>query len=198
MVVSIMEYNVILAGVGGQGLITLARVIASTLLMNNVNSIIAETHGMSQRGGSVNVHIRVGDALSPLSPVGGTHMLVGLELIEAVRAAKYIRRDGIVLLNNYILKPGIPGVKMPSREELISVFKENNLRYYIIPAQKLAKEAGNVIVANIVMFGAMVALNEISGLDKSAAKEVLSGLRFKEINLRAFELGYKYVLEEFK
>ena len=187
-----MEYNILLTGVGGQGLITLARLIASSLLENDINTIVAETHGMSQRGGSVLVHVRVGDVFSPLSPIGGTDLMVGLELIEAVRQIEYLHKDSKAILNDYTLKPGIPNVRMPKNEDLINVFRENKISYYVIPAQRLAIEAGNEIVANVVMLGSLVASGLIPGLEKDNVLTLLNGLRFKELNISAFNKGYEY------
>jgi len=193
-----MEHNIILTGVGGQGLITLARVISTTLLNRGMNSLISETHGMSQRGGSVIVHIRIGDMLSPLSPIGGTDLMIGLELIEAVRQINYLYRGSKAILNDYMQRPGIPNVKMPNKEDLINVFRENNIDYYIIPAQKLAIEAGNIISANIVMYGSLVASEFIPQLDYDEAINTLSNLRFKELNIRAFKKGYNYFKNNFR
>ena len=192
-----MEYNILLTGVGGQGLITMAKLISSSLLKNNVKSIVAETHGMSQRGGSVSVHIRVGEVYSPLTPIGGTDLMVGLELIEAVRHIEYLHRNAKAILNDYMLKPGIPDVIMPKKEDLINVFSNDNIRYYVIPAHKLAIEVGNEIVANVIILGAIVASNLIPGLEKDNVIEVLSGLRFKDLNIKAFEKGYNYFLRNY-
>lgn len=193
-----MEYNLLLTGVGGQGLITLARIVASALLKRDINSIVAETHGMSQRGGSVLVHIRVGDVSSPLVPIGGTDLMLSLELIEAVRQIEYLYIGSKALLNDYMLKPGIPNVKMPKKEDLLQVFQDNNIEYYVIPAQKLALEAGNEIVANVVMLGALVASQFIPGLERDAVVSVLSGLRFRELNMKAFEAGFNYYISNYK
>ncbi|HIE36662.1 TPA: indolepyruvate oxidoreductase, partial [Candidatus Geothermarchaeota archaeon] len=103
-----MEYNILFAGVGGQGIITLGRLIGSALTNSGFNVLMAETHGLSQRGGSVTVHMRVGDVNSPLVPLGGADLLVGLELIEAVRNLGYLSRDGVKIVNDYIMRPSIP------------------------------------------------------------------------------------------
>ena len=187
-----MEYNILLTGVGGQGLITLARIIATSLLRNNINTIVAETHGMSQRGGSVLVHVRVGDIYSPLSPIGGTDLMIGMELIEAVRQIEYLHKNSRAILNDYILKPGIPNIKMPKIEDLINVFRDSGINYYIIPAQKLAIEAGNEIAANVVMLGSLVASGAVPGLEKDNVLNVLNELRFRDLNINAFNKGYEF------
>jgi len=187
-----VEYNILLTGVGGQGLITLARIIAASLLRNNINTIVAETHGMSQRGGSVLVHVRVGDIYSPLSPIGGTDLMIGMELIEAVRQIEYLHKNSRAILNDYILKPGIPNIKMPKIEDLINVFRDSGINYYIIPAQKLAIEAGNEIAANVVMLGSLVASGAVPGLEKDNVLNVLNELRFRDLNINAFNKGYEF------
>jgi len=187
-----VEYNILLTGVGGQGLITLARIIATSLLRNNMNTIVAETHGMSQRGGSVLVHVRVGNIYSPLSPIGGTDLMIGMELIEAVRQIEYLHKNSRAILNDYILKPGIPNIKMPKIEDLINVFGDSGINYYIIPAQKLAIEAGNEIVANVVMLGSLVASGAVPGLEKDIVLNVLNELRFRDLNINAFNKGYEF------
>ncbi|MEM3353693.1 MAG: 2-oxoacid:acceptor oxidoreductase family protein, partial [Saccharolobus sp.] len=81
--------NILIAGVGGQGIITAGKFIAEAGNYSNTKVLIAETHGLSQRGGGVNIHVRIGDVNSPLIPLGKANYLVGFEAMEVLRNLNY-------------------------------------------------------------------------------------------------------------
>ena len=148
--------NIVVTGVGGQGQITLARVIAEAALIRGINAIVAETHGLSQRGGTVIVHVRLGNADAPLIPPGAAHVLLSMELIEAARYSHYLARDSIAVVNDYLVPPPLPGIKVPSTDELVSTIKERAGSLVIIPATQKALETGDVRVANMMLLGAAI------------------------------------------
>ena len=190
-----MVYNIVFVGVGGQGIITLAKLIASALTKSGVNALIAETHGLSQRGGSVIVHMRVGDANAPLVPLEGADLLVGLEMIEAVRYLSYLKRDGVKVVNDYIIRPAVPNVKVPDRKELIDKLESIGEKLYLLPATEKALEIGDALYTNIVILGFLTSLNLIPGLEYDFVIDVVKGLRNPDKNLKAFESGYRLYKE---
>ncbi len=190
-----MVYNIVFVGVGGQGIITLAKLIASALTKSGVNALIAETHGLSQRGGSVIVHMRVGDVNAPLVPLGGADLLVGLEMIEAVRYLSYLNKDGIKVVNDYIIRPTVPNVKVPDRKNLIDELRSIGGKLYLLPATERALEIGDALYTNIVILGFVTSLELIPGLKRGHVVDVVKGLRNPDKNLKAFESGYKLYKE---
>ncbi len=183
--------NILLTGVGGQGIITLAKVIGRVSLNRGVNILMAETHGMSQRGGSVVVHVRLGNASYPLIPKGLADVILGLELIETFRVLDYASRDTIIIANEGVVRPALPNIKMPSRDMLIRYARDSGLNVVYLNARELAERAGDPITLNMVMLGALVASGVLPDeLDINAFKNVIISLPMGDINLRAFEYGY--------
>jgi indolepyruvate ferredoxin oxidoreductase beta subunit len=188
--------NIVVAGVGGQGLLTFASILASAALKRNFKVLVAETHGLSQRGGSVRVHVRIGDVYAPLVPVRLADAIVALELIEAVRSIDYANRNTVILANKQILKPPLPGVKTPSIDEVLNMFREFNMKTYIIDAEEIALKAGSNLSANIAMLGALLKTGMLNGfLNLQDVEEVIRdmGGALLEVNLKALRNGYEAV-----
>jgi len=186
--------NLIVVGVGGQGVLTLANVIAQAAVKSGVKVLVAETHGMSQRGGSVIVHVRLGDVYSPLVPRGGADALVSLELIEASRYLTYVRRGGLVVAGSRILRPPLPGVRLPSKDELVAYIRSSGVKFYEVDSVGLAKKAGSVRSENMVVLGAVLATGVLNGYVRlDEVVEVVRGMRSPDVNVRALLLGYRAV-----
>ncbi|MEM1549871.1 MAG: indolepyruvate oxidoreductase subunit beta [Candidatus Methanomethylicia archaeon] len=189
--------NILLTGVGGQGILTMGRILGLTAISKGVKALIAETHGMAQRGGSVVVHVRIGDVDSPLIGFGMADSIIGLELIESLRALNYANPKTLLILNDRIIRP--PGAKrIPSRSEIISELNRLKLNYILMDALKLAIEAGSSISENIVLLGGLFATNILSEYINACdvediLKKTFSGRAF-EVNIKAFKYGYEYVL----
>ena len=190
-----MEKNIILVGVGGQGLITLGRILGTTAINKGIKALTAETHGMAQRGGSVTVHVRIGDVESPLIPMGRADAILGLELIETVRNLTYANKKTILILNNRVIKPQIPKIKIPETEKLIKIIKETGLQFKLIDALKLAIEAGSEITQNVVMLGALIKTNILKDImnlkDVEETIKMMFSHRIAEINIKALKLGFE-------
>jgi len=185
--------NVLAVGVGGQGLITFGRVLAEAAILNGTRVLTAEVHGMAQRGGSVVTHIRLGDVESPLIPLNGAHVIVSMELLEAARYINYANRETILILNKRLIRPNIPGVKMPKMDEIIEKIKSIGLKTVILEADKLAEEAGSYVSANMVMLGALLGSKILDGFVKlENVEKVISKMPepWREINIKALKLGY--------
>ena len=186
--------SVLVAGVGGQGLITLATVLARAAVASGTHVLVAETHGLSQRGGSVEVHVRLGNVHSPLIPEGDADVVLGLELIETARRAHAVRRGGFILSADTILRPAVPGVKVPSKEELVEAIRESvGVEPILVPARSMALQLGSSLYSNMVMLGALAGLGLLDGLvDLGALERVVANLRRGEYNLRALRMGLNY------
>lgn len=186
--------NLVVVGVGGQGVLTLANVIAQAAVKSGVKVLVAETHGMSQRGGSVIVHVRLGDVYSPLVPRGGADALVSLELIEASRYLTYVRRGGLVVAGSRVLRPPLPGVRPPSKDELVAYIKSSGVKFCEVDSVRLAKGAGSARSENMVLLGAVLATGVLNGYVRlDDVVEVVRRMRSPDVNVRALLLGYKAV-----
>ena len=185
--------NVLAVGVGGQGLITFGRVLAEAAILNGVKVLTAEVHGMAQRGGSVVTHIRLGDVESPLIPLNGAHVIVSMELLEAARYINYANKNTLLILNKRLIRPNIPGVKVPKMDEIIEKIKSTGLKTVILEADKLAEKAGSYVSANMVMLGALLGSKILDDFVKlENVEQVVSKMPepWREINIKALKLGY--------
>ena len=148
-----MKTDMILAGVGGQGILSIAAVLGSAALTNNLYIKQAETHGMSQRGGDVQSYLRISDQpiYSDLIPLGKADLILSVEPMEALRYLPYLKPDGYVVTKStpYVNIPNYPATK-----ELMHTLEALPHRI-ILDADTLSKEkAGNIRAGNFIMLGA--------------------------------------------
>lgn len=186
------ELNIVIVGVGGQGQLFLSRLIAEIFLRLNTPSLVAETHGMSQRGGSVMVHVRVGEAVrSPLIPLGRADVMLGMELIEAARYIDYLREGGVAIVNEKLIRPAGQNVRL--REgEVLDYLKGKPVRLLVIKSSQQALNLGIPLSANVHMFGALVALLEAAGVltpEVDAIVEAVLPKRLLSQNLLLYKAG---------
>jgi indolepyruvate ferredoxin oxidoreductase beta subunit len=196
------QLNVLLVGVGGQGILTTSAILGRAALKAGVNVITAETHGMAQRGGSVEVHVRFGEVYAPLIPLGGADVVVSLEPVEAARYARYLNENTFVILNDRSVIPPIVSSGLASYPEISKVVRNleeitKNVR--VVGASKIAEEvAGNIQATNVVIIGMLARLVRLPfGYDaiEEAVKEVLPE-RLHSINLKALKAGYESVVKQ--
>ena len=188
--------SVVLTGVGGQGILTIARILGLALVNAKVNVIISEVHGMAQRGGSVIVHVKFGrDAHSPLVPEGSADLIASLEMIEALRYIRYAHSETILIVNRRIIPPPLPKVKVPSITELEEELKATIRNTYIIDCEKLALKAGSILSANMVLLGSIVASGVVNAPKKVFIESITTSFppRYVEVNVKAFNLGYEFM-----
>ena len=189
--------NILVVGVGGQGILTFTQLLGYGVMVKGYEPFISEIHGLSQRGGSVSVYVKVcKDICSPTIPVGGADIIVSLELLEAVRYLSYANKNTVLLTNTKVIRPSIPKVELPSSDELIKVIKSKLSKVYLVNASEVAeKEVGFARATNMVMLGALTKLIE-KYVDVDAIREGIRKLmkgKFVELNLKAFELGRKLI-----
>ena len=187
--------NILIAGVGGQGTLLASRVLGQYAALCNQDCKLSEIHGMSQRGGSVVTHVRIGDKIySPVVWAGEADMIIAFEVLEAARVKEYLKKDGILLVNDEEILP-MPCITGAAEypKSLKETLKSEIQKTHCIPAQAWAIEAGSAKATNIVMLGA---LTKLYGFDKekmTAAVAACVPAKFAEVNLNAFELGYSRV-----
>jgi indolepyruvate ferredoxin oxidoreductase, beta subunit len=185
-----MKKDIILAGVGGQGILSIASVIDWAALKSNLQIKQAEVHGMSQRGGAVQSHLRISNEIifSDLIPLGKADVIISIEPMEALRYLPFLSKDGWVITSSNAFK-NIPNY--PSEEDLAKELQSLN-KIKIIDADKIARASGNVKTSNIVVLGASA---QFLGIDLELLQEgikTLFGSKGEEIvamNVRAFEAG---------
>ena len=148
-----MKKDIILAGVGGQGILSIASCIGIAAVEKNMYLKQAEVHGMSQRGGDVQSHLRISDneIASDLIPEGKADLIISVEPMEALRYLPMLAKDGVIITAK---APFINIDNYPEVEAVYTELKKHNA--IIIDADELAKECGNVRAANMVIFGAAV------------------------------------------
>lgn len=190
------KYNAIICGVGGQGVLTITRLLGVAALSKGFNVVTSEVHGMAQRGGSVVVHLKIGSGeLSPLIARGSADLLVAMELYEAIRSLDYASKDTLLLVNDRIIPPPIPGVRLVERDSILKFLEETFERLYVIDCEDLALKAGSRIAANIVMVGCIAGLN-FAGLSLEDLVEAIGTMfsgKMLEVNLKALKLGFEEV-----
>jgi len=195
-------FNLIIAGVGGQGSIFASQVVARAAVQEGFSVRIAETYGVTQRGGPVYSQVRIGrQVYGPLIPRGRCQLLVGLEPIEALRrAAEYLARGGSVLVNSRVDVP--LETQLGKQPELRFETIERELRelgtgqLLAMDARAMAEAAGGAATANVLILGAACGL-DIFPLRYESVKSALttaSRARFVEANLLSLDAGRQYAL----
>jgi indolepyruvate ferredoxin oxidoreductase beta subunit len=186
--------DIVIVGVGGQGLITFGEVLGRACVKRGINIRIAETHGMSQRGGSVEVFVKLGEGVAaPLIPPGYADIVVATELIEALRGVKYLRKCGWLILSDvYIPPPTMKNALKPG--EIIEVLNKLPINIIQVNAEEIARELKDFRVVNIAMLGGLIAFIEhIIPLD--IIEEVVE-YRLGEVNKKALRIGYERTKEK--
>ena len=187
-----MKQDIILAGVGGQGILSIAYVIDNAALADGRAFKQAEVHGMAQRGGAVQSHMRLSDGRiwSDLIPKGEADMILSVEPLEALRYLDLLRPDGIVVTSSTPYR-NIPDY--PDLDQVLAALRKAP-RSVVVDSEKLAKEAGTVKAQNIVLLGAASSFLILKEASLRQTIETLfrgRGPTVLEANLKAFELGKK-------
>jgi indolepyruvate ferredoxin oxidoreductase beta subunit len=194
-----LEHNILIASVGGQGGITLSRILSTASMIQGLKVRVGETLGMAQRGGSVTSHVRIGEAVhGPMIPEGGADVLLCLEPAEALRVIKYMNKDSKVIVNT---TPVIPVTVMinqteyPPMDKILELLHETGAEIHTIDANRLAEDACSARSMNIVMIGAYLALN-YGVLSNESITEALGSVlspRYLDGNRKALKLGMEAI-----
>jgi indolepyruvate ferredoxin oxidoreductase beta subunit len=187
--------NILFSGVGGQGILLASELTAYAQLEAGFDVKKSEVHGMAQRGGSVEAHLRYGERVySPLIEPGTADILVAFEILEAARYLPYLHRDSAVVVNTQkILPPAVALGKASYPDNILDELRSRGINVVAIDAFAVAREVGELRTANVAMVGAMsnfLSVNRQVFLDviDSKVKEA-----FREVNKQAFEKGRELV-----
>lgn len=187
--------NIIVVGVGGQGIILASEVISEAALRAGYDVRKSEVHGMAQRGGSVTSHIRFGKSvLSPLIELGQADFMLAFEKVEGLRYCDYLRDEATVIMDDVEIIPTTVSLgfgKYP--DDIPQYLRDLGFRLVMVNAQQHAIEAGTAKAANVVLLAVLASFLDI---DKTIWEEVILlrvPKKFLDINLKAFQLGYSAV-----
>jgi indolepyruvate ferredoxin oxidoreductase beta subunit len=188
-----MKTDIILAGVGGQGILSIAATIGMAALHNDLHLKQAEVHGMSQRGGAVQSNMRISDKpiASDLIPMGAADIILSVEPMESLRYLPYLKKGGWVVTNTtpFINIPNYPEVE----DVMAEVKKQKN--FIAIDADAIASELGSKRSSNIVMLGAATPFFEISFESFEEGIRQIFGRKGEDIvntNLKALRAGKEF------
>lgn len=191
-----MKKDIILAGVGGQGILSIAAVIGMAALDSGLQLKQAEVHGMSQRGGDVHSNLRIADheIFSDLIPFGKADLIISVEPMESLRYLPWLSKDGWLISNN------VPHVNIPEYPEMESIYLaiENVRQHVLINADEMAKELGMARSANMVILGAATPWLGISfDAIENAVKKIFAskGQDIVDQNLKALAAGRTFANE---
>lgn len=183
--------NILIVGVGGQGILLASELIADAAFLNQEDVKKSEVHGMAQRGGVVSSHVRFGkQVFSPLIPVGEVDILLAFEEMEALRWLYFVKKEGMVIVNQQQMVPPIAVMKgLPYPEDPIQQIRSSIPKVLPIGARQVAKEIGNERVMNLILLGMLsTGLSfDMAVWEKAICQRVPKGT--EEINIKAFHMG---------
>lgn len=186
--------NILLVGVGGQGIILSSEIISDVAMLAGNDVKKSEVHGMSQRGGSVTSHIRYGAKVySPLIRKGEVDLMLAFEKLEALRYSSFLSSETKIIVNNQEIYPTVVSI---GKDDYPRGIIEDLRKYFktvvCLEGLKLAEQAGNIRTVNSIILGC---LSNYLDFEKSLWQKVISDkvpIKTVEVNLKAFELGRQY------
>jgi indolepyruvate ferredoxin oxidoreductase beta subunit len=199
-----MRYDILLCGVGGQGIITLSEILATAAISKDLKAIVTQDRGLAQRGGSVKAHVRMGDVHSPMIPKGHAHALLSLEMGETLGYSDYLNPDTVIAASTTVIAGAdIPkdkkGADSGDEVDPRQVIRRMGGRALIVDAEASAAELGVPRAANIFLLGVVFGMDsriaEVIDPDQLIAS-IKSLIRRKpEENVAIFQSGMKYGAE---
>ena len=192
------RFKLLLVGVGGQGVLTAARILGEASLLSETDVMVGQLHGMSQRGGSVECSVLIGHGYSSFIGDGQSDVVLGVEPIEVLRALPKMSKKTKVIVNMGRIVPFsmvAQGLVYPEMKSIIKKIKNRVLNVYEIDGLNLIKKIGVPRSLNILMLGVLAGLDVLPFNKKFLLKaiEKRSPVRFLEPNQKAFELGFDTV-----
>jgi len=191
-----MGKNCLLCGVGGQGVVLASKLIAYAAMEKGLNVRTSETIGMSQRGGSVVTHVRMGETVhSPMIPKGTADVIMAFEPAEAVRNLSYLKEDGVMVVDKKAVKPVTATLSQSNYDgqEELDYLQKKVKNLYIIDGDAICEEAGSSKVLNVVLLGVALGSGvldiDLEEMEEEIKKHVKP--QFVEMNMKALSLGAK-------
>lgn len=182
--------SVLFVGVGGQGTILASKILTIGLIENGYDVKMSEVHGMSQRGGSVSTQVRFGSKVySPIIGEGAADILVSFEEMEAARYAKFLKKEGKMVVNTSRI-PSMPILSGACQypEGIMDALKKQ-VPVMALDATQIALDLGNPKSANVVLLGALIQAMDLHDIDWKAIIAKTVKKNFVDINIQAFEAG---------
>ena len=187
--------NIMIVGVGGQGTLLASRILGNAVIRMGYDVKVSEVHGMSQRGGSVVTYVKFGEKVhSPIIGEGEADIILAFELLEALRALPSLKLGGKLIVNDQRINP-MPVITGASQypENIVEKLSAS-ADTVAVDALSLAKEAGSIKAVNVVLIGVMAKSTDIPyDVWVQTIRETVPP-KFLEINLKAFELGYRHTV----
>ncbi len=190
------QYNLVLAGLGGQGVMTISQILAAAASHEGLEVRLFEGTGITQRGGGVYSFVRFGKAYSPRMPVGEADAIICLEISEVASVLHYLKSKGRVWTNSVEIHSYYSKLRpesYPGHEQIEAMIRLKTGDFCIIPANQLARESGALRAVNMVMIGAFSQANDFlkTGSMTWAIEQI--NPKFAAANLKAFWGGYRFV-----
>jgi indolepyruvate ferredoxin oxidoreductase beta subunit len=176
--------NILLCGLGGQGILFMTRVLAQAAVDKGFNVLGGETHGMAQRGGSVISHLRLGEVRGSLVQTGTAHILLALEENEGYRNLPFLAKKGKMFVNT--------NSRHFPREEVRNFLDKRAVIYRSVPAATIAQELGAPRSSNLALLGYFSAfvVGPVGYEELKATIDKMSPKKLKDINMKIFQAGY--------
>ena len=188
-----MTYNILIAGVGGQGTLLASKLMGVVFMGKGYDIKVSEVHGMSQRGGSVVTYVRFGENVaSTVIEKGEADMVLSFELLESARWLPYLKKDGVLISNTQKINP-MPVItgQMSYPEDIENKLRSTGVRLQTVDALTLAEKAGSAKSVNVVLLGVAA---KYFGIEREAWEEAIRATvppKTVDINLAAFAAGYE-------
>lgn len=184
--------NIMIVGVGGQGTLLTSRILGGLAVQAGYDVKLSEVHGMAQRGGSVVTYVRYGDTVAePIVEEGQADVLIAFERLEAKRYAHFLKKDGVIIVNDQRIDPITVVTGAASYPEGIIEELSAKYRVYSIDAMSKAKELGNMKAFNVIVLGMAARHMDYSVEDWIQVIENTVPPKTIEINKQAFYAGYE-------
>jgi indolepyruvate ferredoxin oxidoreductase beta subunit len=193
-----MKYDILIAGVGGQGTVLASRLLAASAIKEGYYARTSETIGMAQRGGCVVSHVRIeSEEVNPIIPFGMADLLIGFEPAEAARNINRLSKSGKCIVNTREIKPVSASMQTVSYavEPIYEFIKSNSSNAILLDGYALAEQAGSVKALNVVLLGAAAGAGFLPfnkyQLERTIEENVSHG--YFELNRKAFNIGFSYM-----
>ncbi len=195
------KYDILIAGVGGQGTVLASRLLAAAAISQGSFARTSETIGMSQRGGCVVSHVRINsEKSSSIIPMASADLLIAFELSEAARSMPRLKKGGCCIVNTQIIKPvsASLGTSRYDIQEITDYIDKNSAQLHYIDGYSLANKAGIVKAVNVVLLGAAAAAGQMPFSREIIEQAIIENIprKYSELNQKAFRLGYDFILEQ--
>lgn len=187
--------DIIVAGVGGQGVILVAEILGNAAMKEGLEAMVSEIHGMAQRGGSVISHIRMGRKVySPTITEASSDIILGFEPIETLRSLRFANEQTRIIMNS---KPTIPisvatgAYKYPVLHEIVKRCERLTEYIAVIDAFKIAQDTGSLLTVNMVLLGALAKTGLLPVREETLVQAIVEQVpeKLTSLNLKAFEAG---------